>query len=343
MTIQVGLIGFGLAGSSFHAPLIAAEPRMHLRAVSSSRPEGVRAALPGVRTPIGPSALLADPDIDLVVVATPNHLHAPIAREALKAGKHVVVDKPFVVDLADGEALIELAHARGRVLSVFHNRRWDGDFLTVEKLVEGGTLGDIMLAEFHWDRFRPEIKPGWREEPRDGAGLLADLGPHLVDQALRLFGRPDAVMGDVAAQRARAAVDDWFDLTLLYGRARVRLSASTLIADARPRFALHGTRGSFVKHGIDPQEAALRAGGSVSAPGFGEDPDDLRGRLTMGDGSPERVPTERGDWRRFYTSMADAIESGAPPPVDPAKALAALRLLQLARRSAAEGRVLPVA
>lgn len=340
MTIQVGLVGFGLAGSMFHAPLVAAEPRMRLAAVASSRPEAVGAAWPDAAALPHAEALLADPAIDLVVIAVPNHLHASLARAALAAGKHVVVDKPFVVDPADGDALIGLARARGRVLSVFHNRRWDGDFLTVEKLVRGGTLGEVVLAEFCWDRFRPAIKQGWRETPGDGAGLLADLGPHLVDQALRLFGPPDAVAGDLAVQRAGAAVDDWFALTLFHGRARVRLSASTLVADARPRFALHGTGGSFVKYGIDPQEAALRAGGSVGAPGFGEDADDLRGRLTMGDAAPVRVPTERGDWCRFYARMADAILDGAAPPVDPAEALAILRILELARRSAAEGRVL---
>ncbi|PAX07767.1 oxidoreductase [Sphingomonas lenta] len=340
--IRVGLIGYGLAGSAFHAPLVAAEPRMRLAAVASSRPDAVRAALPDVAVVADADALVADPSVDLVVVATPNQLHAPLARATLETGKHVVVDKPFVTDPAEGEALIDLARERGRVLSVFHNRRWDGDFLTVEKLVRAGVLGDVMLAEFCWDRFRPDIKRGWREQPGDGAGLLADLGPHLVDQAFRLFGPPQAVRGDVAAQRGQAAVDDWFDLTLFYGRTRVRLSASTLVADPRPRFALHGTKGGFVKYGIDPQEARLRAGGSISAPGFGEDGDDLRGRLTIGDAAPERVPTERGDWRRFYAGVADAILDGAPPPVDPAEALAGLRLLELARRSAAEGRTLPL-
>lgn len=340
--IRVGLIGFGLAGSAFHAPLVAAEPRMRLVAVASSRPDVVRAALPDVVVVADADALVADTSIDLVVVATPNHLHAPLTRVALDKGKHVVVDKPFVTKLGQGDALIEFARARHRVLSVFHNRRWDGDFLTVERLVRGGTLGEVVLAEFCWDRFRPDIKRGWREEPGDGAGLLADLGPHVVDQALRLFGPPQAVRGDIAVQRGQAAVDDWFDVTLLYGNARVRLSASTLVADPRPRFAVHGDRGSFIKYGIDPQEAALRAGGSVGAPGFGEDAHDLRGRLTIGDAAPTRVPTERGDWRRFYAGVADAILNGAPPPVDPAEALAGLRLLELARRSAVEGRTLPL-
>lgn len=341
MTIRVGLIGFGVAGSAFHAPLIEAEPRMRLAAVATSRADEVRERYPDAAV-ASVEALIADPAIDLVVVAAPNTLHAPLARAALGASKHVVVDKPFVADAADGPGLIDLARERGRVLSVFHNRRWDGDFLTARRVLRDGVLGKVMQAELNWDRFRPAIKPGWREKPAAGAGLLADLGPHLVDQALALFGMPDAVGGDVLAQREGAAVDDWFALTLHYGNRRVLLSASTLVADPRPRFALYGKAGSFVKYGLDPQEAHLRSGGSVGAARFGEEAHDFRGRLTLGDGAPTRVPTERGDWRRFYAGMAAAILDGAPPPVDPAQALAGLRLIELARCSAAEGRVLPV-
>jgi scyllo-inositol 2-dehydrogenase (NADP+) len=338
--IDVGLIGFGLAGAHFHAPLIAAEPRMRLAAVASSRPDAVRATFPHARPVPDAGALLAEP-VDLVVIATPNPLHAPLARAALLAGKHVVVDKPFVADAADGPELIRLAAECGRMLSVFHNRRLDGDFLTVERLLREGRLGEVRLAEACWDRFRPAIKPGWREEPGEASGLLADLGPHMVDQALRLFGRPDAVSADVAVQRGAAQVDDWFDLRLHYGPSRVRLSASTLAPAPRPRWSLHGTGGSFVKHGIDPQEAVLRAGGAPTDPGYGEEAPDAWGTLTTAAGS-ERVPTERGDWRRFYAGVADAILTGAPPPVAAAEALDGLHLIALARRSAAEGRTLPL-
>jgi scyllo-inositol 2-dehydrogenase (NADP+) len=337
--IQVGLIGFGLAGAHFHAPLIAAEPRMRLAAVASSRSEAVSAKFPDARAVPGADALLAEP-LDLVVIATPNVTHAPLARAALEAGRHVVVDKPFVADPADGPPLIALAAERGRVLSVFHNRGWDGDFLTVLRLLREGRLGEVRLAEFCWDRFRPAIKSGWREQPGDASGLLADLGPHMVDQALQLFGRPDAVTADIAVQRDAAQVDDWFDLRLHYGRTRVRLSASTLAAAPRPRWALHGTAGSFVKHAIDPQEAVLRAGGAPTDRGYGEETPDAWGTLTTAAGS-ERVPTACGDWRRFYAGMADAILDGTPAPVAPRDALATLDLIALTRRSAAEGRTLP--
>lgn len=340
--IDVGLIGFGLAGASFHAPLVEAVPRLWLRSVVTSRRGEVVRAFPGAAAVADAPALFADPSIGLVVIATPNDLHAPLARAALDAGKHVVIDKPFAVDPADGRALIALAQARGLVLSVFHNRRWDSDFLTVRELLDSGVLGEVMLAELRWDRFRPAIKPGWREATVDvGGGMLADLGPHLIDQALQLFGRPDAIGADLAAQRAGVVVDDYFELTLHYGERRVILSASTLVASARPRFALHGTRGSFVKYGLDQQEALLRAGGKATDPGYGEEPAEARGMLTLADGTAEPVATQRGDWRRYYEGVADAILDGAPPPVDPADALAGLELIALARQSAAQGRTLP--
>lgn len=338
--VRVGLIGFGLAGASFHAPLIAATPELKLAAVVSSRAAAVRVRHPDVRVVAEAGALLADATIDLVVIATPNDRHAALARAALERGKHVVVDKPLVADAADGPALLALAAERGRMLTAFHNRRWDADFLTVEELVRAGTLGEIRFAELAWDRFRPAIKPGWREQPGAGAGLLADLGPHLVDQALRLFGRPEAVAGDLAVQRDAAAVDDWFRTTWCYGATRVALAAATLVAAPRPRFALHGTRGSFVKHGIDPQEAVLRAGGAPTDAGFGVEAADAYGRLTDAAGASVPVPSARGDWRRFYQGVANAVLRGAPPPVDPADALDGLDLIALARRSAAEGRTL---
>jgi scyllo-inositol 2-dehydrogenase (NADP+) len=268
------------------------------------------------------------------VIASPNLTHFPLARAALEAGRHVVVDKPFTVSLAEADELIALAAARGRVLTVFHNRRWDGDFLTVRDLL--GRLGEISLFEAHWDRFRPAIKQGWREVPAAGAGLLADLAPHMIDQALLLFGTPDAIAADVLQQRDEATVDDYFDLTLFYGPLRVRLCASTLVAASRPRFAVHGSGGSFVKYGLDPQEPVLKAGGDP------RDADAIRDRsdglLTLADGHVERVPTAPGSYLAFYEAVAASIREGAPVPVDPADAREGLRLIDLARRSASEGR-----
>ena len=339
MTVNVALFGYGLAGGMFHAPLIAAEQRFRLTRVVSSREDEIRRAVPQALVSKDTEAALSDESIRLVVIATPNHSHASLARDALLAGKHVVVDKPFVVDPADGADLIGLAADRGRILTVFHNRRWDGDFLTVSRLLAEGRLGDVALAEMRWDRFRSEIKQGWRELPEGGAGLLADLGPHLVDQALRLFGYPDTIGGDVACQRTDALVDDYFEITLHDGRKRVILSASTLVTAARPRFALHGSKGSFVKYGLDPQEAMLRAGGSPYDLNFGMDRPEHHGVL-IGAAGRERIPTEHGDWRIFYERVADAILGGAPAPVDPADALTGLSIIECARRSARDGRLL---
>ncbi|WP_420139601.1 oxidoreductase [Sphingomonas sp.] len=336
MTIKVAVIGYGLAGASFHAPLIAADPRFGLARVVTSQADAVHRAFPDAVVSRDVAAAIEDASVDLVVIATPNQTHVPFARQALDAGKHVVVDKPFAPDAAAGAALVALAHERARMLTVFHNRRWDSDFLTVSDLVASGRLGDIALAEFRWDRFRPAIKPGWKEEPGEGSGLLADLGPHLIDQALRLFGPPEAIAGDIACQRAGSRVDDYFEITLHYGARRVILSAATLLAAPRPRFALHGTKGSFVKYGIDPQEAALRAGARPGDAGFGEETPDLHGVLTDADGA-HPMPSARGDWPSFYRAVADAILTGAAPPVDPMDAVRGLQIIAGARQSAHEG------
>ncbi|WP_010214382.1 oxidoreductase [Sphingomonas sp. PAMC 26621] len=337
--IRVGLIGYGLAGASFHAPLITALDAFALTTVVTSRADSVAQAMPDARVESDVAAVLADPAIDLIVIAAPDAQHAPLARAALAAGKHVVIDKPFVTDPADGAALVALAEAQRLMLSVFHNRRWDGDFLTVRRLLDEGVLGEVALAEFRWDRFRPAIKTGWRETP--GAGLLNDLGPHLIDQAVELFGMPEAVTGDLASQRGGAAVEDYVEATLHYGARRVIVSAATLVAAPRARFALHGTSGSFVKYGIDPQEAVLRGGGSPRDPGYGVDAVADHGVLTLGDGSTRTVPSEPGDWRAYYAGVAAAIREQAAPPVSAGAALDVMRLIALVRQSAREGRTIP--
>jgi scyllo-inositol 2-dehydrogenase (NADP+) len=234
--------------------------------------------------------------------------------------------------VAEADGLIELAAARGRVLSVFHNRRWDGDFVTLRKLLP--RLGAVRLYEAHWDRFRPALREGWKEDPDKGAGLLLDLGPHLIDQVLYLFGLPEAVRADVLAQRGGSRIDDYFALTLEYGAMRALLSASMLVAEPRPRFAVHGSGGSFVKYGVDPQEAALKAG--VEPREIGADPVD--GVLTSADGARETVATERGRYLSFYEGVVAAVRGEGPVPVDPADAGAGLRIIEAARESAREGR-----
>lgn len=326
--IRVGLAGYGLGGAIFHAPLIRDCGRMQLSAILTSR--DVAGRVPSVDALIEQS--------DLVVISTPNSVHFDIAAAALRAGRHVVVDKPFTVTIDQADKLIALAREQERVLTVFHNRRWDGDFLTVRKVLS--RLGEVALLEAHWDRFRPQIKSSWREVPEPGSGVLSDLGPHMIDQALLLFGMPEAISAEILAQRPDAQVDDYFDLTLHYGERRVRLCSSTLVAEARPRFSIHGTGGSFVKYGLDPQEAQLKDGAKPRDEGYAVD---LRGGFfTAPDGAAAQVRTERGDYPAFYEAVADAILDGAPVPVDPADARAGLMLIDLARKSSELGQVLPI-
>jgi len=326
--IRVGLVGYGLAGSAFHAPLIRACGRLELSAVLTSRDVPRRVGL------------LDDlmERSDLVVIASPNQTHFPIARQALETGRHVVVDKPFTVDVAEADELIRIARERQVVLTVFHNRRWDADFLTVRDVLP--KLGEILLFEANWDRFRPAVKQGWREKPEPGSGVLDDLGPHLIDQALQLFGTPDAIDADIVAQREGALVDDYFDLGLHYGARRVCLRSSTLVAAPRPRFAVHGTSGSFIKHGLDPQESQLKSGMNPRDHDFGVDSN--HGSLIFPDGHAESVPTKRGNYLAFYEAVADAIGDGAPPPVSPEGARDGLALIALARWAAQQGRRLEV-
>ena len=325
--IRVGLVGYGLAGAVFHAPLIRACAGLELSAVMTSRT--VPNAVPDLDALFERS--------DLVVVASPNATHFDIARAALEAGKHVVVDKPFTATVAEADELIALAEAKASKLTVFHNRRWDGDFLTVRKLLPD--LGAIGLYEAHWDRFRPAIREGWKEEPDGTNGILNDLGPHLIDQALVLFGLPDSLSADIDIQRAGGRVDDYFELTLHYGKMRAILGCSTLVTDPRPRFAVHGDAGSFVKYGLDPQEQALKDGADPLAADFAVDERD--GTLLHGE-ETRTIVTERGRYIHFYRQMAGAIVDGAPVPVPATDARDVMAIIALARQSAAEGRRLPV-
>lgn len=335
--IRTGVIGYGLGGLAFHAPLVDAVPELDLAAIATSRADEVHARYPEVAVTTA-EALIADPSIALVVISTPNDTHVPLARRALEAGKHVVIDKPFATSVADGEALIALAREKGLLLSAFHNRRWDGDFLTVVKLLARGVLGEVMLAELRWDRFRPEVTRAWKDSPEAGAGILADLGPHLIDQALQLFGMPEALSADIEIQRPGARAEDYFEITLFYGKRRVLLSAGRLFVTPRPRFALHGTEGDFVKYGLDPQEPRVKAGARYDDPGVGDEDPGFHGKLTRADGTSEIVPTEIGDYRRYYAGIGRAIVGEGPVPVSAEDALTGLRLIDLARQSAREGR-----
>jgi scyllo-inositol 2-dehydrogenase (NADP+) len=320
--IPVALIGYGFAGSTFHAPLIRAVPQLHLKTIVTTR------STPGVRD------VFSDPSIELVVVATPTATHFEIARAALDAGKHVVVDKPFTVTAHEAEELISRARNAGRMLSVFHNRRWDGDYLTVRHCIQQGWLGQVYSYEVHYDRFRPHLRNAWRERPGPGSGILYDLGVHLIDQTLQLFGLPHGLTADLLAQREGGETTDYFHLVLGYGCMRAVLHGSMLVAGPGPHFAVHGDRGSFLKYGMDPQEDALKAGRTPGDPQWGIDSPEHYGELISSDGSRRRVETIRGSYETYYAAVARGIETGGPPPVDPNDALDAIRLIEAALREA---------
>jgi scyllo-inositol 2-dehydrogenase (NADP+) len=339
-TVDVGLIGFGAAGSILHASLIDAADRLRLRIVATARRELVGRAFPEAQVVATSSELLDHPGIDLVVVSVPNAVHHELVRAALLAGKHVVVDKPFVPSCAEADELIELAARTGRLVSVFHNRRWDNDFLTVERCVGTGLLGTVSTYIARYDRFRPVPKSVWVEEDLPGSGLLYDLGSHLVDQALHLFGVPETVVAEVRTQRSGAVVDDYFQVLLGYGVLRVILHAGSLVRAPGPRFEVHGDRGSFVKHGIDPQEAALRAGRRPGDPGWGAEPEARYGTLTTEIGGlavTGRLATLPGAYESFYRQMARAILEGDAAPVPAEEARTTIRVIECARQSSREG------
>lgn len=335
-------MGFGFAGATFHAPVIAASGRTQVAAIATGQPDRARAAYPDARIVADLDALLALDDIECVVIATPNDTHFPLARQVLDAGRHVVVDKPVTLTSDEALALARLANARSRVFAPFHNRRWDGDFLTVRRIVESGELGRIAYVTSHFDRFRPQVRVRWREEAARGGGLLLDLGPHLIDQALALFGLPDTVSATVKTRRDNGSAPDFVHVQLGYPDKDVALHASALSAIEPARFTLHGTRGSYQKFGLDTQEDQLKAGLTPDDVEFGGGNPPGVLRVLDGDVETERpVPTLDGQYAEFYRALAASIREGAPFPVTPQDAVDVMTIIELAAQSEHEGRRLP--
>jgi scyllo-inositol 2-dehydrogenase (NADP+) len=340
--IDVGLIGFGLAGRAFHAPVIRAVPGLRLNAILQRSGSQAAEAYPDVRIVRSVEELLAIPEIQLVVIATPNDTHHPLAMRCLTAGRHVVVDKPFATTLQEAISLVRFARQQNRLLTVYQNRRYDSDFQIIQKLVASQALGRIVRFESNYDRYRPQLKPGaWREHSGPGTGILFDLAPHLIDHALVLFGVPEAITADVRIERDAAKADDAFDIVLHYrggtaGEMRAVLRSTMLAVTPRPRFLLYGTAASFLKQAFDPQEMNLRSGHMPADAAWGAELEENWGVLTRPHGDAfvqKRIPPANCDYRDYYKNVRDAILGTAELAVTPESALNVMQALELSRES----------
>ncbi|HVV68096.1 MAG TPA: oxidoreductase [Gammaproteobacteria bacterium] len=347
--LKVGIIGFGLSGAVFHAPVISQVKQLELAAVASRQPEKVKYAYPLATVYAEPEQLIDDGNIDLVVICSPNESHYPLAKMALDAKKHVVIEKPFVSNRTQGEELIHLAHRKNLLLSVYHNRRWDNDFLALQECISQDRLGDINYCEIRFERFRPEVNSAkWREQQLAGSGILYDLGSHLIDQALCLFGWPQSIYADITTQRVDAVVDDYFHIILGYEGLRVVLHAGAVVKKSGPRFIAHGSKGSFIKYGQDPQESLLRALHEKTEvdPLFGvKNYLDNVMEITVDAGGHDiegKINLPMGRYREYYEKMYFAILEKSQPPVSAYDGLNVIKIIELAVRSHDEGRRLSI-
>lgn len=344
-TIRIGIIGFGFAAQTFHVPLLRALPEeFEITAVSSSKPEAVHAVLPQARVFSSPQDLLAHPQVDAVVVTAPNTLHYPLSREALAAGKHLIVEKPATITAAESEDLAGAARQTGLVASVFHNRRWDSDFLTLKRLLQEERLGDLSHIELHFDRYRPQVRQRWRESDQPGAGLLYDLGSHLIDQTLQLFGLPRGVTADIRIQRTGGKSDDYVHLMLDYGSFPVIIHITSLCRGPGFRYIVNGTEGSLVKLGLDPQEDQLKQGVRPDSELFGVEDKNQWGTLYLPSDHDSTVTAtlrpEKGNYLGFYRDFAGAIRGDNANPVTIDEGAEVIRIIELAQQSAQLGKTI---
>jgi scyllo-inositol 2-dehydrogenase (NADP+) len=336
MTLNVGIVGFGVSGRTFHAPLIRAAG-MRVTAIVARR-SNPGAGSAEVQWFSDIADLLSEAAVDLVVIATPNHLHVEQASAALRAGRHVVIDKPAALTASHLDTLFELERLSDRKVAVFHNRRWDSDFLTLQRLLKARELGEVSAFYMRWDRFRPQITPRWREYAESGGGVLLDLGSHMVDQVLTLFGRPDWLQATIMAQRQGAIVDDAFEILMGRGPLLISLGVSSLAAESSLRYRVLGAGGSFLKRGLDVQEQQLRDSMDPLAAEYGREPSAQYGSLVPANGETTKpVPSVPGCWTDFYHQIRVSIENGAPVPVSLGAAQDVIMILDAARQSSATG------
>lgn len=338
--LKTGLVGYGSVAEKMHAPLIHTSPHMELYGVVERNHQRSKERYEHVRIFRSIDELLQVDELDLVVIATPNENHFEQAKQALEAGKHVLVDKPITVSSAEAVVLAQLAKEKGLVLSVFQNRRWDGDFLTIRKLIEENTLGRIVHFESHFDRFRPEPKDNWREKEVPGSGILYDLGSHLIDQALFLFGKPDWVYAEILKQRKNVMADDFFDISMMFGEVKVRLTASIFVNTILPKFMVLGEKGTYTKYGLDIQEQALKEAKLPIGSIWGVEPEENWGKIYYED-KQVSYPTLNGDYRQLYENVAQAILLNEPLSVTAEQAIGCLKVIEACRRSHEQGRRIP--
>jgi scyllo-inositol 2-dehydrogenase (NADP+) len=342
--INTAILSFGMSGQLFHAPFIEVDPHFKFYAVWERTKNLASEKYPGVKTYRTLEELLADDAIELVIVNTPNYTHYEYAKKALSAGKHIVVEKPFTVTVKEGEELIRLAQSKNLMISVYQNRRFDSDYRTVKKIVNEGWLGNIVEAEIHYDRYKDELSPKVHKEvPGPGVGVLYDLGSHLIDQALQLFGRPEAVFADIRIVRSLSKVADYFELLMYYPEMRVRLHSSYLVREPQPAYAIHGTRGTLIKAKTDVQEAALMTGAIPGGKDWGKEPDSEKGFLhAEKDGKVVRefIPSLQGNYGDYYDGIYQSLREQKPTPVAAEEGLEVIRIIEAAQRSSNERKVI---
>jgi predicted dehydrogenase len=346
-TINVGLIGFGMAGRIFHAPTISCVPGLHLKKIRETKPDKIaliKSRYPAAEIVKDSKEILSDKEIDLVIVATPNFTHFEIAKEALSAGKNVVIDKPFCITTAEADELIELAGQQNKLLTAYQNRRWDSDFKTVQKVVESGLLGKLAECEIHYDRFRNFLRPDtWKEESKPGTGLLFDLGSHIIDQALVLFGVPETVTAFLRTQRSDTKIVDNFELVLSYPQVKATLKSGFLVKEPLPKYILLGNNGSFVKYGLDVQEEALDAGLIPGSPNWGEEPEAIWGTINTEYNGVEvrgKVKSEKGNYTGYYQNVYKALTGEEELAVKPGQARNTVKVIELAIQSSEQKKTL---
>ena len=342
--LNVGIVGFGVTAQVMHAPFLKTLPYYNVVAVVERHSEKSKAFFGDMTVLKSFDALLEQSDIDLVVITTPNESHFEYAKKAAEAGKHVVLEKPFTITSADAAALVRISKDTNRIISPFHNRRYVADFRTMRQLVRQNLLGDIHEFEGRYDRYRPEAKPAaWREAPKPGSGVFYDLGPHLIDQALCLFGLPQTITADVRLQRPHAKVDDYFEVQLDYGFTKVTLKAGMLVREPGPRYLIHGTKGSFIKSGDDVQEALLKSGILPTATDWGVEPEEQYGLLhteTNGQVVKQKVPSLQGNFGLYYQHLYNTLTAGAPLQAKPEHGYNTIKLIEQALQSSTEKRTL---